>query len=63
MQASPDLLPTASEHRLLPLGVLLENIEAMFRAFYDAAGGEPPSQEDFNRLAPEHGQEFVGPPL
>jgi hypothetical protein len=33
----------------------------MFRAFYDAAGGEPPSQEDFNRIALEHGQEFVGP--
>jgi len=39
------------------------DIEAMFRAFYDAAGDAPPSQEMFERIALAHGQKFVGPPL
>jgi len=46
----------------LPLGFLAENIEAMFRAFYDAADGAPPSQEGFNRIPLQHWQKFVGPP-
>ncbi|MGI9389289.1 MAG: cupin domain-containing protein [Boseongicola sp.] len=39
------------------------NVEAMFRAMFAAADGGVPSMEDMARIALEHGQEFVGPPL
>ena len=38
-------------------------IEAMFRAFYEAQEGKTLSEEDMSRIARDHGQEFVGPPL
>jgi len=38
-------------------------VEAMFRAMFAAADGSVPSTEDMARIAMQHGQEFVGPPL
>ncbi|KMW56348.1 hypothetical protein AIOL_001300 [Candidatus Rhodobacter oscarellae] len=39
------------------------DVEAMFRAMFDAADGGVPSMDDMARIARAHGQEFVGPPL
>lgn len=39
------------------------DIEAMFRALYDAGHGGVPSTEDMAAIALRHGQEFVGAPL
>lgn len=37
--------------------------EEMVEAFFALGGGAQPSQEEMARVALEHGQEFVGPPL
>ena len=37
--------------------------EDMVRALFDAAGGGQPSVEEMSKIARDHGQEFVGPPL
>ncbi len=39
------------------------DVEAMFRAMFAAADGGVPSMDDMARIAKQHGQEFVGPPL
>ena len=38
-------------------------VEEMFRAFYAAQEAGGLTEQEMARIAPEHGQEFVGPPI
>ncbi|MFY0645126.1 MAG: cupin domain-containing protein [Bacteroidia bacterium] len=40
-----------------------QNIEEMFRSFYEASLRGELSEEDMTKIAAKHGQEIVGPPI
>jgi quercetin dioxygenase-like cupin family protein len=52
-----------SEGRLRYIFTPALNVEEMFRTFYTALQEGSLTQEEMAKIALEHGQEFVGPPL